>query len=288
MKWMKAGTLDRPSICIWVEKAPKSEKIAEKWHFNFAHHIFCFPHIATSTLYNPFPPCSSCLPSSQPSLISVCSYLCFLVSTLCLSPSSPSRAYMRASSNSGFDFLLSQVSHREKAGGKTAILEDYKSEKIAQCHCLFQHIFCAWNTHLLKHTQKPLITNWNTELYQLYCDTCDSKKRKTPVMRVYACAREGVDIGNISFQNLGLWIACRSEISSHQNVHKKQHVVLMKTTRHFEENDTSFYAKQHVVLKKTSRRFIQKSPLMETKKKSSRHNLHKYKHNEDYWSTKAK
>lgn len=51
-------------------------------------------------------------------------------------------------------------------------------------------------------------------------------------MRVYACAREGVDIGNISFQNLGLWIACRSEVSSHQNVHKK-------TTRRFDENDTS-------------------------------------------------
>ncbi len=55
------------------------------------------------------------------------------------------------------------------------------------------------------------------------------------------------------------------------------------------KNKHSFYRKQHVVLMKTSRRFmktshrfIQKSPLMETKKKSSRHNLHKYKHKEDY------
>ena len=63
----------------------------------------------------------------------------------------------------------------------------------------------------------------------------------------------------------------------------------MKTTRHFMKNKHSLYRKQHVVLKKTSRRFmktshrfIQKSPLMETKKKSSRHNLHKYKHKEDY------
>ena len=76
---------------------------------------------------------------------------------------------------------------------------------------------------------------------------------------------------------------------------RKQHVVLMKTTRHFEENKPSFcenkpslWRKRHVTLKKTSQRFIQKSPLMETKKKSSRHNLHKYKHKEDYWSTKAK
>lgn len=62
-----------------------------------------------------------------------------------------------------------------------------------------------------------------------------------------------------------------------------------KTTRHFMKNKHSFYRKQHVVLMKTSRRFmktshrfIQKSPLMETKKKSSRHNLHKYKYKEDY------
>ena len=29
-----------------------------------------------------------------------------------------------------------------------------------------------------------------------------------------------------------------------------------KTTRHFDENDTSFYEKQHVTLKKTTRRFM--------------------------------
>lgn len=39
---------------------------------------------------------------------------------------------------------------------------------------------------------------------------------------------------------------------------------------------------------KTSHRFIQKSTLMETKKKSSKHNLHKYKHKEDFSSTKPK
>lgn len=75
-----------------------------------------------------------------------------------------------------------------------------------------------------------------------------------------------------------------------------------KTTRHFDENNTSFYEKQALVLSKTTRCFEEnkpsfyenkpslytKVPLMETKKKSSRHNLHKYKHKEDYWRTKAK
>ncbi len=74
-------------------------------------------------------------------------------------------------------------------------------------------------------------------------------------MRVYACAREGVDIGIFTFRNPSIWIACRSEVSSHQNVHRKQHVILMKTTRHFMKNKHSFYRKQHVVLVKTSRRF---------------------------------
>lgn len=78
-------------------------------------------------------------------------------------------------------------------------------------------------------------------------------------MRVYACAREGVDIGIFTFRNPSIWIACRSEVSSHQNVHRKQHVILMKTTRHFMKNKHSFYRKQHVVLVKTSRRSIEKS-----------------------------
>ena len=56
--------------------------------------------------------------------------------------------------------------------------------------------------------------------------------------------------------------------------YRKQHVVLMKTSRRFMKTSRRFM--------KTSHRFIQKSPLMETKKKSSRHNLHKYKHKEDY------
>ena len=55
-------------------------------------------------------------------------------------------------------------------------------------------------------------------------------------------AREGC-IGVFTVQNLGLWIVFRAEVSSHQNVHKKQHVVLMKTTRRFGENKPSLYTK---------------------------------------------
>ena len=72
--------------------------------------------------------------------------------------------------------------------------------------------------------------------------------------RVRVRAREG-RIGVFTIQNLGLWIVFRAVASLHQNVHRKQHVVLMKTTRRFDENNTSLWRKQHVTLKKTTRRF---------------------------------
>ena len=113
------------------------------------------------------------------------------------------------------------------------------------------------------------------------------KEKNSCNARVRVRAREGC-IGVFTVQNLGLWIVFRAEVSSHQNVHKKQHVVLMKTTRRFGKNNTSFWRKQAVVLVKTSHRFIQKSPLMETKKKSCTHNLHKCKHKENFHAQKTR
>ncbi len=65
-----------------------------------------------------------------------------------------------------------------------------------------------------------------------------------------------VIIGIFTFRNLGFWFVFSYGVFPHQNVHRKQHVVLVKTTRRFKENKHSFYRKQHVVLKKTSTRFI--------------------------------
>ena len=41
------------------------------------------------------------------------------------------------------------------------------------------------------------------------------------------------------------------------SVEKKRHVVFSKTTRHSQQNNTSFSAKQHVIFSKTTRRFQQ-------------------------------
>ena len=44
-----------------------------------------------------------------------------------------------------------------------------------------------------------------------------------------------------------LFSLCAWSLKNNTSVEKKQHVILMKTTRHFDENNTSFLCKQHVV-----------------------------------------
>ena len=45
-------------ISIWVDIAPKREKIAEKWQFNFKHHHFWHFHIAFPGCYCIFVQCT--------------------------------------------------------------------------------------------------------------------------------------------------------------------------------------------------------------------------------------
>ena len=66
-----------------------------------------------------------------------------------------------------------------------------------------------------------------------HCDTCDSKKAKTPVMRAYACARKGLVIGLFTLRKTLFGMSCSSIVFS-----ASEHP--WKTTRHFPQNDTSF------------------------------------------------
>ena len=103
-----------------------------------------------------------------------------------------------------------------------------------------------------------------TSEIQLSCDTCDSKKVKTPVMRACAYAREDSFIGifTIQFPRFSICtFPCRSfplhcVLKNEPLLLTKRHVVSPKTTRCFSQNDTLFSLKQHVVFPKTSRRFI--------------------------------
>ena len=103
-----------------------------------------------------------------------------------------------------------------------------------------------------------------TSEIQLSCDTCDSKKAKTPVMRACAYARGDGFIGifTIQFPRFSICtFPCRSfplhcVLKNEPLLLTKRHVVSPKTTRCFSQNDTLFSLKQHVVFPKTSRRFI--------------------------------
>ena len=101
----------------------------------------------------------------------------------------------------------------------------------------------------LKSVQRNRITTWFQVIYKENCDTCDSKNTKTPVcMRVRVRARrEDYRYFHIPFFRLLL--------SPLPSVEKKRHVGFNKTTRHFQQNNTSFSAKQHVVFNKTTCRF---------------------------------
>lgn len=72
-------------------------------------------------------------------------------------------------------------------------------------------------------------------------------------MRASACARE-MELLWI-FYNSKSWLL---DGVSHCGFFTSERA--QKTTRHFDENYTSFYEKQHVTLKKTTRHFLRKVP----------------------------
>ena len=87
-----------------------------------------------------------------------------------------------------------------------------------------------------------------------------AKKQKLLYVCAYAYAREGRIIGIFTFHFTRFF----STLSITRN---KQPVVFNKTTRHFQQNNTSFSAKQHVVFSKTTRRFQQNNTSFSAKQR---------------------
>ena len=125
--------------------------------------MFCFLHIAIYVYNNTFHDSSSRLLISQPSRIPVFLYSHF----------EPSRAYMRAPSNSDVVFLLSQVSHQFLFSPDFRALFSTHSSSSCLLKCVYK-----------------INNNLNSSCLQMSCDTCDSKNTKTPVMCAYTRARE--------------------------------------------------------------------------------------------------
>ena len=77
-------------------------------------------------------------------------------------------------------------------------------------------------------------------------------------MRAYAHARERMIIGIFTIHFLIVFIIPQSWKSIHPLLEKKQAVVFIKTSRRFQQNNTSFSTKQAVDREERSRNGLQK------------------------------
>ena len=120
----------------------------------------------------------------------------------------------------------------------------------------FSMCFLPLSPLFIKIHQKYTVETWFIAHCIYPCDTCDSKKTKTPVMCVRAYARERENIDIFTTQIWGCWSPLHCSIYFHfwmliENntlFCEKWAVVLWKTTRRFMKNNTSFCRKQAVVL----------------------------------------
>ena len=99
-------------------------------------------------------------------------------------------------------FCCHKCHTRGKFGGKNRANFGGRKKEKNDFWSSFQPIFSLWNSCLLKYVWKYVVMDWIIVCCLLFCDTCDSKNAKTPVMRVYACAREKgvIDVFTIRMQ----------------------------------------------------------------------------------------
>ena len=94
--------------------------------------------------------------------------------------------------------------------------------------------------------------------YYIPCDTCDSKNAKTLDRSVRVRARERVFIGIFTIPMFPFLFLFQSKGFLGFSP-------LLKTTRQFQQNNTSVSIKRHVVFNKTTRRFQQNNTMFSTK-----------------------
>ena len=142
-----------PSKYIWVDIAPKREKIDEKWHFQFEDVTFCYLYLAITPV----------LVFSFPFYIVFCSRLrppYVLAPCICAVPTCVHvyvrahrpRMYApsRARSNRNVVFLLSQVSHNE---WKTEDNQENMQEKSERKKRVFRCFHTGLGKEILKYTK---------------------------------------------------------------------------------------------------------------------------------------
>ena len=155
-------------IGIWVDMPPKREKSRKKWQNIFLS--LCFVWWSCQNDASSYSPVS--------------------------------RTRVRAPSNSDVDFLLSQVSHKGEIWREKLIsfwkAEEREKRLLVEFSAYFQSLKIAFVKICLIY----VVIDWIIVCCLFFCDTCDSKNAKTPVMFVYACAREKgvIDVFTIRMQ----------------------------------------------------------------------------------------
>ena len=237
---------------IWVEIGAKRKKSQKSDIFNLKISLFAIStyHFKSIT-HIPLPHCC-CTSGGHPPLLPY---------------SSPSRttthtghahkyARTRAPSNSDVVFCCHKCHRRYKFRWKNLLFLDNEEEKQSLFRDLILCMFGTWIMHLLKYIQTNIVSNWNTADYYIPSDTCDSKNAKTLAGCVRVRARERVIIGIFTIPIFYFYFRVKDFSASKP---------LLKTTRRFQQNNTSFPTKQHDVSNKTTRCFQQNNTMFSTK-----------------------
>ena len=262
-----------PSKYIWVDIDPKREKNAEKWHFQFEDVAFCYLYLAKEScslphcfLFKVAPPiCAS-------TLHLCCPYLCARLRTR--ASRTDVCTYARAFQPQCCFFAVTSVTPREKSKPKQSFFGRKMTKQNRTFSSFVHRIWGAWMRDLLKYALAWCSILITSTLWKC-CDTCDSKKAKTPVLRAYACAWEEIVFTNLILMNTlhpvcaMYWKFSKKEATFLQHLQSgcsksgffTKHLAqrgfhptrgLEKTTCCFVVNDVSFYSKHRVVFQQTS------------------------------------
>ena len=150
------------------------------------------------------------------------------------------------------------MSQARRKSGKKGEKFCKMQKKKARFWLAHQASFEDTNRLIVKNRTNKHTNNWKRAVYWYHCDTCDSKKAKTPGMRVRAHAREGVIIVLFTIHLLPLSSCFFPLLLGYPKTTRP----LRKSDGAFEKNNPSFYEKQPVVLWKTSRRFMKRRRLL--------------------------
>ena len=181
-----------PLKCIWEELVRMDKKQSKKWRFSFSHCLFRNINMAKQTYLLLYSRNRILVPKK------------WALQRWAFRLSFPR---VRARIPSNFVFLLSQPSPI------TPISYDFGAFSCPSLLSLCELSFSTFGV-LQRHFIAPVLNSvWRTILihcvsiyYRDFCEGCESKKCKTPVMRVRACAREAPQRTFFTIDNISSFI----------------------------------------------------------------------------------